>query len=142
MAQTNVFGYDTYMICEGSLRNVESGGQVVGFAVDLRIANYRGYILSQIEDLRISVDGQPVARGDLRFSIEGRSYTLDEMEHTIDDRWEWLQVATLTCARPGGLAPGEHRLTVEEHIRASYLPFTAVSMASKTLALADVAAPA
>ena len=135
MAQTNVFGYDTFMICEGSLRNIESKGRVIGFAVDLRIANYRGYILSQVEDLHISVDGRVVPRDDLRFTIDGRSYTLEQMETTIDDRWEWLQTATLSCAWPGGLTPGAHDLTVEEHIRASYLPFTAVSIASKTLTL-------
>jgi hypothetical protein len=136
MARGNVFGYETYMICEKGFSNVESRGQIVGFRLNLRIANYRGYILSQIEDIKVAVDGVPIARPDLRVKFGAREYTLDQMETVTDDRWEWKQVASVTCLKPGGLDPGKHVLEVEEHIRASYLPFVAVAHATKTLTLA------
>ena len=135
MARGNFFGYDAYIICDNSLRNLSEGDEVIGFEVELRIANYRGYLLSQIEDVRISVDGNWVDRSQLRFAINGRQYTLPEMETVIDNRWGILDRATLTCLMPGGLSPGSHEITVEEHIRASYVPMTAIAFASKTLAM-------
>jgi hypothetical protein len=136
MARGNVFGYETYMICEEGFSNLESRGKIVGFRVNLRIANYRGYILSQIEDIKIAVDGVPIARADMRVKFGAKEYTLDQMETVTDDRWEWKQVASVTCLKPGGLVAGKHVLEVEEHIRASYLPFVAVAHAAKTLTLA------
>lgn len=123
------------MICEEGFSNVERQGQVVGFRLNLRIANYRGYVLSQIEDIKVVVDGEPIAREAMRVKFGAKEYTLDEMESVTDDRWELRQVASVTCLKPGGLEPGKHVLTVEEHIRASYLPFTAVAHATKTLVL-------
>ncbi len=136
MARGNVFGYETYMICDEGFRNVMEGGKCIGFQLQMRIANYRGYILSQIEDIRINVDGEDIPRKDIRFAIGGKTYTLDEMESVVDNRWEILQVATVTCLKPGGLAPGAHTIHAEEHIRASYIPMIAASSLTKTLELA------
>src|SRR5215831_15980698 len=77
-AQGNVFGYGTYMICDDGFRNVLENGRTIGFQLHMRLANYRGYLLSQIEDIRIAVDGQPIPRCDIRFSVGGRTYTLEE----------------------------------------------------------------
>jgi Domain of unknown function (DUF6379) len=137
VARGNFFGYDSYMICEDSLRNVSEGGEATGFALDLRIANYRGYLLSQIEDVRICIDGHWMDRDRLRFAINGKQYSLLEMETVTDNRWGILDRATLTCLLPGGLQPGSHEVTIEEHIRASYIPMTAIAFASKTMNLAQ-----
>jgi hypothetical protein len=136
MAMGNVFGYSSYMICDDGFRNVEENGKRVGFQLQMRLANYRGYLLSQIEDIRISVDGEAIPRGDIRFSIGGKTYTLDEMEEVIDNRWELRQVATVTCLKPDGLAAGMHEISAEEHIRASYIPMVAVARLTRTLRLA------
>lgn len=136
MARGNFFGYETYLICEDGFRNVEESGKRIGFALNLRLANYRGYLLSQIEDICISVDGVPVPRAAIRFRVGGKTYTLREMENITDHRWELTQVATVTCLWPGGLTCGEHQLDVEEHVRVSYIPMVAVAYASKRLTLA------
>jgi hypothetical protein len=135
MARGNVFGYGTYMIQEDGFRNVEENGRCIGFQLRMRLANYRGYILSQIEDIRVNVDGEQIPRENIRFSLGKKSYTLDEMENVVDDRWELLQVATVTCLKPGGLAAGEHTVTAEEHIRASYIPMLAVAQLTKRLVI-------
>jgi len=135
MAKGNVFGYGSYMICDDGFRNIEENGRRTGFQLHMRLANYRGYLLSQIEDIRISVDGEAIAREDIRFSIGGKTYTLDEMEEVVDNRWELRQVATVTCLKPGGLAAGEHEISAEEHIRASYIPMVAVAQLTRTLRL-------
>ena len=133
----NFFGYETYIIVDGSLRNVVRNGKIEGFSVDLRLANYRGYLLSQIEDVRICVDKEWMKREFLRFKINGREFTIDEMEHVTDERWGLLDVAVLTCLRPGGLSSGAHEITVEEHMRPSYVPMTTVAWLTKTLQCAD-----
>ena len=135
MARGNVFGYETYMIGDQGFRNVEENGRCVGFQLEMRLANYRGYLLSQIEDIKISVDGEVIPRENIRFSVGGKSYTLNEMENVVDNRWELLQTATVTCLRPGGLTPGPHTISAEEHIRASYIPMIAASQLTKTLTL-------
>lgn len=135
MAAGNVFGYGSYMICDEGFRNVDEHGKRIGFQLQMRLANYRGYLLSQIEDIRISVDGEAIPRKDIRFAIGGKSYTLDEMEEVVDNRWELRQVATVTCLKPGGLAGGEHEISAEEHIRASYIPMVAVARLTRTLRL-------
>ena len=136
MAAGNVFGYGSYMICDDGFRNVEENGRQIGFQLQMRLANYRGYLLSQIEDIRISVDGEAIPRKDIRFAIGGKTYTLDEMEEVVDNRWELRQVATVTCLKPGGLKAGEHEISAEEHIRASYIPMLAVARLTRTLRLA------
>jgi len=135
MARGNVFGYETYMISDEGFKNVEENGRCVGFQLHMRIANYRGYLLSQIEDIRISVDGEAIPREAMRFSVGGKTYTLDEMEEVVDNRWELLQTATVTCLKPGGLRPGAHTISAEEHIRASYIPMIAASHLTKILTL-------
>ncbi|MBB3114157.1 hypothetical protein FHS18_006275 [Paenibacillus phyllosphaerae] len=136
MSKGNIFGYDRYMICEDGFQNIIKDGETIGFQVRLRIANYRGYILSQIEDIQIAVDGEQINRADIRFTIGDLTYTLDEMEEAIDQRWELTQIATITCLKPGGLTAGSHEVYAEEHIRASYIPIMAVSHSQKTLELA------
>ena len=135
MAAGNVFGYGSYMLCDDGFRNVEENGRRIGFQLQMRLANYRGYLLSQIEDIRISVDGEAIPRKDIRFAIGGKTYTLDEMEEVVDNRWELRQVATVTCLKPGGLKAGEHEVSAEEHIRASYIPMVAVARLTRTLRL-------
>jgi hypothetical protein len=135
MATVNAFGFSTYMICEEGFENVVENGVATGFRLQLRLANYKGYILSQIEDIRIAVDGEWVSREHIAFTLEGRTYTLDEMESAIDDRWEISQTATVFCAKPGGLSLGEHELEVEEVLRPTYMPVLAISHATKTLNL-------
>ena len=137
MSVKNVFGYGDYMLREEGFCNVVENGATVGFQLHMRLANYRGYLLSQIEDIRISVDGDAVPREAIRFSIGGKTYTLDEMETVVDNRWEIRQVATVTCLRKGGLAPGVHEVTAEEHIRASYIPVAAVASLTRQLTLGE-----
>jgi len=131
----NVFGYDIYMISEEGFCNVVENGKVIGFQLLMRLANYRGYILSQIEDIKINVDGLQIAREDISLRLGDRSYTLDEMADVVDERWEISQTAIVTCLLDDGLKPGVHEIKAEQHIRASYIPITAVSSVSKQLTL-------
>jgi hypothetical protein len=115
--------FDRYMICEDSVRNLSRAGRAVGFEFGARIAYYRGLGLSMVEGLEVSVDGEKVPAGQLRFTVGGRTFTLAEMETEYEARWEFGEVATVTVLREGGLAPGEHRIGLVEQLRIAYMPF-------------------
>ena len=127
---------DNKMICAEACQNVVQDGQTVGFAFRGRLPYYRGLGLSMIENISVSVDGEPVAREDIRFSVRGRTWTLDEMETEYGDRWNFGEKALITVLRPGGLTPGAHQVEFGVTMRVSYLPFVPTTKDTKELTLA------
>ena len=125
--------FDKYMICEETVRNVRRGNETVGFEFGARLPYYRGLGLSMIEDVAVTIDGEKIARGDVRVTVAGRTYTLDEMETVYDATWNFGEVVTVTALKPGGLKPGEHRLELMEQLRVSYMPFPTVGKDTKTI---------
>lgn len=121
---------DNKMIVEGSLESVEGGFSFLG-----RLPYYRGLGLSMIEDIAVSVDGETLPREAIRFSVRGKTYTLDEMETVYDDRWNFGEKATI-IALNGGLSAGTHQITFAVRNRVSYLPFVPTTKDTKELALA------
>lgn len=128
--------FDKHMICTDGFENVVENGQVTGFALLARLPYYRGLGLSMVEDIAITVDGEAVPRDAIRFSVRGRSWSLDEMETCYDDRWNFGEKARLAVSLPGGLKAGEHRIELAERLRISYLPFVPTTRDAKVLALA------
>ena len=127
---------DNKMICTELFENVVENGENVGFAFLGRLPYYRGLGLSMIEDILVSVDGEKIERENVRFSVRGKTYTLDEMETVYDDRWNFGEKATITALKPGGLAPGKHKIEFGVRMRISYLPFVPTTKDVKELALA------
>lgn len=127
---------DNKMIVEGSLANYVEGGVVRGFQFLGRLPYYRGLGLSMVEDIAVEIDGEAVAREDVRFHVRGQSYTLDEMEQVYDNRWNFGEKATIIALKDGGLAPGDHQVGMAVRYRVSYLPFVPTTKFTKTLALA------
>ena len=128
--------YDHHVIVPGTLRNVTEDGQVTGFELGLRLPYYRGQWLSIVEDIAVTADGVKAPREAVRFALRGRTWTLDEMEAATDQRWEFGEVATVRVLQPGGLAAGEHALTVAEQLRISYLPWVPTTSCTLRLTLA------
>ena len=122
---------DNKMIVDGSLENVKGGFAFLG-----RLPYYRGLGLSMVEDILVSVDGEAVPRENIRFSVRGKTYTLDEMETVYDDRWNFGEKAKIIVLRNGGLAPGDHRVEFATRLRISYLPMVPTTRDAKDLALA------
>jgi hypothetical protein len=132
--------FDRHMIVDDSLRNVSGdGGAPTGFAVDVRMPYYRGLGLSMVEDVALTVDGEPCDRAAMTFTVHGNTYTFDEMETEYDDRWEFGEVATVTVERPGGLERGEHTVVNEQRLRISYLPWLGGGRCEKTLRVREEA---
>ncbi|WP_315761428.1 C-glycoside deglycosidase beta subunit domain-containing protein [Sphingomonas sp. Y38-1Y] len=127
---------DNKMICVDGFENVVEGGETNGFAFLGRLPYYRGLGLSMIEDIQVSVDGEAVAREDVRFSVRGKTYTLDQMESVYDDRWNFGEKARIIVLRAGGLTPGKHKIEFGVRMRVSYLPFVPTTKDTKELDLA------
>jgi Domain of unknown function (DUF6379) len=125
--------FDNKIIVPNSLETLDDGQ---GFAVQARLPYYRGLGLSMIEDIAVTVDGEAIPRKDIRFSVRGNSWTLDEMETEYGDRWNFGEKARVIVNKPGGLAKGEHEVEVGVRMRISYLPFTPTTTDRKVLQLA------
>src|SRR5512137_2434419 len=112
--------FEKYMICEHDFQNVVEGDQVIGFQFKARLPYYRGLGISMIENLSVMVDAQRFPREALRVTLHGNTYTLDGMEQEYDDRWEFGEEGIVTIHKSGGLAPGLHKVEMEDTLRISY----------------------
>lgn len=108
-------------------KNVIKDGEVIGFQFDFKIQYYRGVTLSIIRNIEVEVDGVSYPRENIRFSIEGETFTLEEMRTVIDYRWKFGQWATVTVLKEGGLEPGKHHIKSIQTIAPSYMPMILVN---------------
>ncbi|MRW89812.1 hypothetical protein GJ699_07435 [Duganella sp. FT80W] len=129
--------YDQHIIYPASLRNTAEGGNVTGFSLGARLPYYRGQPLSVVEDVAVTVDGNKVAREQVRFSVRGKTWSLDQLEEATTERWEFGEVADILVAHPGGLSTGQHQVSVAVQLRISYLPWSSVTTCTRQEALAE-----
>jgi hypothetical protein len=129
--------FDKYIICEDGFQNTVDGGKITGFQFKARLPYYRGLGISMIEDFRINVDSEEIPREDIRVTLHGNTYTLDEMESEYEDRWEFGEKGIVKVHKPGGLTSGDHQIEMVPYLRISYLPFILTGEDSKILRLAE-----
>jgi hypothetical protein len=127
--------FDKYIICDDLFNNVTEGDRITGFQFNGRLPYYRGLGISMVENLEVSVDEETYSRQAIRVTLHGNTYSLDEMEKEYEDRWEFGEPGTVTVLKPGGLKPGEHKVTLVDTLRISYLPWPLVGKDSKVLTL-------
>jgi hypothetical protein len=127
--------FDKYLIGEKGFRNVVEDGKITGFQLEVRIAYYRGLVLSMVEGFEVSVDGREFPRENNLFILRGRTFTYKQLETEYDERWEMGEVAQLTVPLPGGLIAGKHEVAVVEYLRVSYVPVITTGRDRKTLIL-------
>ncbi len=128
--------FDKYIIVGDKFKNVTQDGRTTGFQFGVRIPYYRGIQLSQIDNLELTVDGEKIPREQIRVTLHGNTYTLDQFLTEENDRWEFGEVGIVTVDRPGGLQPGEHKLSLAPYLRIGYWQQTFAGRDTKTLNLA------
>ena len=109
--------FDKYMVCEETVRNTQSGGKVTGFEFGARLPDSRGLELPMVEEVAVTVDGDAIPRADVRLTVSGKAYALDELTREFEACWEMGNVATVHVNLPGGLATGTHELRLMEQLR-------------------------
>ncbi|NMO91732.1 DUF6379 domain-containing protein [Actinomycetospora sp. TBRC 11914] len=113
--------FENFLIREDSLRNDEVDGDVVGFRLAVRNANYRGVFLSLHNGYFLEVDGVSYPRDVQTFEINGREpRTFSELRGQVWEHWDYDDEGVLHVAAPGGLAPGVHTVRFQQSVLAAY----------------------
>ena len=81
-----------------AFKNVEADGKIIGFSFEFKAQYYRGFTLSIVRDIKVNVDGVDYPREAVRFTVNGETFTLEEMRTVIDSdyRWEFGEYAKVT----------------------------------------------
>ncbi len=126
--------FEKYMIVPEEAGNLrDSQGKLIGFQFGARLPYYRGLGLSMVEEIKVTVDGEPIPPENVSLTVHGHRYTLSEMETEYAERWEMGEVARIAIQKAGGLSTGEHTLDLLLNLRISYMPFPQVRKASKKI---------
>lgn len=112
-------------------RNIEKDGKIVGFQFQYKAQYYRGVTLSIVREIKVNVDGEDFGRDAISMTVNGATFTMDEMTTVVDSdyRWEFGEFATVNVMKEGGLSKGSHHMTTVTTIVPSYMPFPNVSTA-------------
>ena len=102
--------------------NVAEDGRVTGFQLLVRMPNYRGAWGSLIDGADVTVDGRAFSRESTRWTLRGRTFTLDELRRSTDVHWDLAELAAITVPLDGGLSPGVHDVAVTIYLRSPYIP--------------------
>jgi Domain of unknown function (DUF6379) len=114
--------YETQMILTRGFQNVQKDGQTVGFQMQVKTAYYRGIFLDIVGGFDITVDGRSFTRDQLRLTLGGRTFTMDEAARCEDVHWDFGTPILITVMTPGGLAPGLHDVKLVQTVNPSYIP--------------------
>lgn len=106
-------------------KNIVEDGKVAGYQFQFKAQYYRGITLSIVHNISVNVDGEDAAREDISLTVNGETFTLDEMLTVVDPdyRWEFGEYATVNVKKEGGLSAGNHHIKAVQLIVPSYMPF-------------------
>jgi hypothetical protein len=93
-----------------------------GVTLALTIPWYRSLWVSSVTTVSVSVDGQAIAQDDLRFRINGKSFTIDEVPNQWEELWFLQDRAYLDIplAKPGVVGE-EHEIEFHIELRLPYM---------------------
>lgn len=104
-------------------RNVREGDEITGFQLRLRMPSYRGMAASLIDGVAVRVGDLVDVPADVPlWTLQGKTYTLQELWDGDGVRWPLEDAAIVTVPHPGGLPDGVHEVSIELRLRMSYIP--------------------
>ena len=113
--------FDQLLIRADSLRNEQKDGEIIGFTLAVRIANYRGVYLSLHNGYYISVDGVEYPTDLQTFGVNGKPpRSFDELRKAVSEHWDYDDEGILHVRKPGGLALGIHTIRFQQSVLAAY----------------------
>jgi len=93
-----------------------------GVSLALTIPWYRSLWVSSVTTVSVSVDGQAIAQDLLRFRINGKTFTIDEVPNQWEELW-FLQdraYVDIPLAKPGVVGE-EHEIEFHIELRLPYM---------------------
>ena len=128
--------FDNNVFIEGTCRNVEEDGKVIGFEMKTHITYYRGIPLSMINYLKVAVDGEEIPEEDIRFAADPYDwFSLDEMKTVGTIKWEYGTPGTVRVLKEGGLSRGEHEVQLTVCTRTAYIPVPLEGTMTRTVVI-------
>ena len=113
--------FENFLIRPGSLGNEEKNGEIIGFSLAVRHANYRGCYLSLHNGYYIEVDGVEYPVNAQAFEINGQPpRSFDKIRKAVYEHWEYDDEGILHVATPGGLPEGERMVRFQQSVLAAY----------------------
>jgi len=99
----------------------------------VRLPWYRSLPLSVIEVADLTVDGHPIPHSDMKFEINGKSFSLDALRELTDEVWYVLDSAFIVARVP--LQAGrDHDIALQLNLYPPYIPgLTWVTQARRTI---------
>ena len=116
--------FDNNVFIEGSCKNVDEDGKILGYELKTYITYYRGIPLSMVNNICVETDGKQEPRENIRCSVDNGEYwfTLDEMETVVGHKWEYGEPMTVRVLKNGGLFAGPHKVKLTVIVRTAYIP--------------------
>lgn len=128
--------FDNNVFIEGTCKNVEEDGRIIGYEMQTYITYYRGIPLSMINHVKVAVDGVEVPREDIRFTPDRIDwFTQDEMETVGTIKWEYGVPAVVRVLKEGGLEKGSHEVTLTVCTRTAYIPVPLEGVMTRTVVI-------
>ncbi len=112
--------FDNYLIRPGSLRNEKVNGEVVGFTLAVRHANYRGCFVSLHNGYYLSIDGVEYPNSVQSFEINGKAPAAMKNYHMLFMNTGIMAMMVFYMSHPGGLKPGKHTILFQQSVLAAY----------------------
>lgn len=89
--------------------------------VSVRMPWYRALPLCSVLNLRLAIDGTQLPPETLRFVVNGRAYTEDELAREWQQWWYVLDSARIRAVG-ASVKPGEHEVAAGMSLSIPYLP--------------------
>jgi hypothetical protein len=113
--------FDNFLVRPGSLANDVSDGQITGFRMAVRQANYRGCYVSLHNGYFLQVDGVAYERDLQTFEVNGRPpRSFETIRGAVWEHWNFDDEGILHVALLGGLEPGVHEIDLQQSVLAAY----------------------
>lgn len=109
--------FNALLLDEKGLRATPRGAEL-----DIRLPWYRSLPISVIEIASLTVDGEPIAAADIRFEINGKSFSLDELPAQYHEFWYVLDSAILRLPKTQLAAGTDHDVEIQLNVYPPYVP--------------------
>jgi hypothetical protein len=89
-------------------------------AVEVRLPWYRALPGSCISEVGLAIDGVPAPEDSLRWTMNGRTFRVEELAGELDEWWFPTDSAVVSAALPVEAGEGDHTVDVELKL---YIPY-------------------
>jgi len=109
------------IVKKDSFRHEYINGKKNGFSFDVQLAYYRGHYLSDIDELEVRLDGEPVPQEAVTFELNGKEMPVYKVKMAVTEFWSQVVPAKIHVIFPGGISTGEHELELKLKLRIPYM---------------------